>query len=78
MALRHLQITPAVAMRARDVSRPTRRHEEEADRRPLRDEVSRRSGRGSGEPRPGRAADRRPGGTGGAAQGSGGSSPVDS
>jgi hypothetical protein len=42
MALQHLQITPLVAMRARDVSRPSREDQDSADRRPLRDETPRR------------------------------------
>jgi hypothetical protein len=47
MALQSLQIDAVVAMRARDVSRPTREHQEAADRRPLRDEMPRRpSGQG--------------------------------
>ncbi|GAA4103820.1 hypothetical protein [Nonomuraea soli] len=39
MALQSLQITPVIAMRARDVSRPTPEQQEGADRRPLRDEM---------------------------------------
>ncbi|MEV5408509.1 hypothetical protein AB0K60_06690 [Thermopolyspora sp. NPDC052614] len=42
MALQSLQINPVIAMRARDVSRPTREQQEAADRRPLRDEMPRR------------------------------------
>ncbi|GAA2914417.1 hypothetical protein GCM10010517_80880 [Streptosporangium fragile] len=42
MALQSLQITPITAMRARDVSRPTREQREAADRRPLRDEMPRK------------------------------------
>ncbi|GHH66421.1 hypothetical protein GCM10017673_11870 [Streptosporangium violaceochromogenes] len=42
MTLQSLQITATVAMRARDVSRPTREQQEAADRRPLRDENARR------------------------------------
>ncbi|WP_165634884.1 hypothetical protein [Thermostaphylospora chromogena] len=45
MALQSLQITAVTAMRARDVSRPTKEHEEAADRRPLRDEMPRREQR---------------------------------
>lgn len=45
MTLQSLQITATVAMRARDVSRPTREQQETADRRPLRDETSRRDSR---------------------------------
>ncbi|MER7207778.1 hypothetical protein [Streptosporangium sp. NPDC000239] len=41
MALQSLQINATVAMRARDVSRPTREQQEAADRRPLRDETQR-------------------------------------
>lgn len=62
MALQSLQITTITAMRARDVSRPTRDQQEEADHRPLRDETPRR------EPRRGERQ----------AYGSGGSSPVSS
>ena len=57
MALQSLQITAITAMRARDVSRPTKEQEEAADRRPLRDESSRRGpakpapyGRGGSSP----------------------------
>ncbi|MEU0520480.1 hypothetical protein [Streptosporangium sp. NPDC006007] len=39
MALQSLQINAVTAMRARDVSRPTREQRESADRRPLRDEA---------------------------------------
>lgn len=39
MALQSLQITAITAMRARDVSRPSREQQEAADRRPLRDET---------------------------------------
>ncbi|GAA3441239.1 hypothetical protein [Planomonospora venezuelensis] len=42
MALQSLQITALTAMRARDVSRPSREQQEAADRRPLRDETPRR------------------------------------
>jgi hypothetical protein len=45
MALQSLQITAITAMRARDVSRPTKELQEAADRRPLRDETPRREGR---------------------------------
>ncbi|GIH27417.1 hypothetical protein Aph01nite_57270 [Acrocarpospora phusangensis] len=45
MALQSLQITAITAMRARDVSRPTREQQEAADRRPLRDEMPRRETR---------------------------------
>jgi hypothetical protein len=45
MALQNLQITAVTAMRARDVSRPTKEHEEAADNRPLRDEMPRREQR---------------------------------
>ncbi|MEV4092389.1 hypothetical protein [Streptosporangium saharense] len=41
MALQSLQINTTVAMRARDVSRPTSEQQEAADRRPLRDETQR-------------------------------------
>jgi hypothetical protein len=56
MALQSLQITAITAMRARDVSRPTKEQEEAADRRPLRDESARRGparppyGRGGSSP----------------------------
>ncbi|MBG0832800.1 hypothetical protein HS041_34435 [Planomonospora sp. ID67723] len=49
MALQSLQITALTAMRARDVSRPSREQQEAADRRPLRDETPRRE-----QPRRGR------------------------
>ncbi|GAA3641942.1 hypothetical protein GCM10022224_000330 [Nonomuraea antimicrobica] len=42
MALQSLQITAVVAMRARDVSRPSKEQQEAADRRPLRDEMPKR------------------------------------
>ncbi|MGC5015289.1 hypothetical protein ACLQ2R_31395 [Streptosporangium sp. DT93] len=42
MALQSLQINTITAMRARDVSRPTREQQEGADRRPLRDEAPRK------------------------------------
>ncbi|MFO7253098.1 MAG: hypothetical protein DIU60_020350 [Actinomycetes bacterium] len=42
MALQSLQIDAVIAMRARDVSRPTKEHLEAADRKPLRDEMPRR------------------------------------
>ncbi|GGO78682.1 hypothetical protein [Nonomuraea cavernae] len=42
MALQSLQITAVTAMRARDVSKPSREQQEAADRRPLRDEMPRR------------------------------------
>ncbi|WP_214325528.1 hypothetical protein [Nonomuraea sediminis] len=42
MALQSLQITAIIAMRARDVSRPSKEQQEAADRRPLRDETPRR------------------------------------
>ncbi|MFB9680316.1 hypothetical protein [Streptosporangium vulgare] len=42
MALQSLQITAITAMRARDVSRPSREQQEAADRRPLRDETPRK------------------------------------
>ncbi|MFC5825701.1 hypothetical protein [Nonomuraea insulae] len=42
MALQSLQITAVVAMRARDVSKPSKDQQEAADRRPLRDEMPRR------------------------------------
>ncbi|WP_219465238.1 hypothetical protein [Nonomuraea rhizosphaerae] len=42
MALQSLQITTITAMRARDVSRPSKEQQEAADRRPLRDEMPRR------------------------------------
>ncbi|HLU73602.1 MAG TPA: hypothetical protein VKZ82_15525 [Nonomuraea sp.] len=45
MALQSLQITAVTAMRARDVSRPSKEQQEAADRRPLRDEMPRREGR---------------------------------
>ncbi|MEV5325023.1 hypothetical protein AB0K67_12790 [Nonomuraea sp. NPDC052634] len=48
MALQSLQITPVVAMRARDVSRPSKQQQEAADRRPLRDEMPRREGKRKG------------------------------
>ncbi|HEX4814316.1 MAG TPA: hypothetical protein VFV66_16345 [Nonomuraea sp.] len=41
MALQSLQITATIAMRARDVSRPSKEQQEAADRRPLRDEMPR-------------------------------------
>jgi len=42
MALQSMQITAIIAMRARDVSRPSKEQQEAADRRPLRDEMPRR------------------------------------
>ncbi|MBT2228529.1 hypothetical protein [Nonomuraea sp. NEAU-A123] len=42
MALQSLQITAITAMRARDVSRPSKEQQEAADRRPLRDEMPKR------------------------------------
>ncbi|MCP2349462.1 MULTISPECIES: hypothetical protein [Nonomuraea] len=45
MALQSLQITAVTAMRARDVSRPSKEQQEAADRRPLRDEMPRREPR---------------------------------
>ncbi|MGW0803614.1 hypothetical protein [Nonomuraea sp. NPDC002799] len=42
MALQSLQITATIAMRARDVSKPSKEQQEAADRRPLRDEMPRR------------------------------------
>ncbi|WP_214109695.1 hypothetical protein [Acrocarpospora catenulata] len=42
MALQSLQITAITAMRARDVSRPSKEQQEAADRRPLRDEAPRK------------------------------------
>ncbi|WP_158557938.1 hypothetical protein [Spongiactinospora gelatinilytica] len=45
MALQSLQITAITAMRARDVSRPSKEQQEGADRRPLRDEMPRREAR---------------------------------
>ncbi|MEU4540565.1 hypothetical protein AB0G15_37575 [Streptosporangium sp. NPDC023825] len=42
MALQSLQINAITAMRARDVSRPSREQQEAADRRPLRDEAPRK------------------------------------
>ncbi|WP_162794896.1 hypothetical protein [Nonomuraea lactucae] len=45
MALQSMQITAIVAMRARDVSRPSKEQQEAADRRPLRDETPRREPR---------------------------------
>ncbi|MEV0588502.1 hypothetical protein [Nonomuraea sp. NPDC050310] len=39
MALQSLQITAVIAMRARDVSRPSDEQQDAADRRPLRDEA---------------------------------------
>jgi hypothetical protein len=45
MALQSLQITAITAMRARDVSRPSKEQQEAADRRPLRDEMPRRENR---------------------------------
>ncbi|WP_156325978.1 hypothetical protein [Nonomuraea sp. SBT364] len=45
MALQSLQITAITAMRARDVSRPSKEQQEAADRRPLRDETPRRETR---------------------------------
>ncbi len=49
MALQSLQITAVVAMRARDVSRPSKEQQEAADRRPLRDEQPRRDARRKGQ-----------------------------
>ncbi|GAA3425631.1 hypothetical protein ACWDTT_24540 [Streptosporangium sandarakinum] len=51
MALQSLQITALTAMRARDVSRPTREQQEGADARPLRDETPRREPRRGDRPR---------------------------
>ncbi|MDA0640276.1 MULTISPECIES: hypothetical protein [Nonomuraea] len=48
MALQSLQITAITAMRARDVSRPSKEQQETADRRPLRDETPRREGKRRG------------------------------
>ncbi|NUW35871.1 hypothetical protein HTZ77_31300 [Nonomuraea sp. SMC257] len=45
MALQSLQITAVTAMRAREVSRPSKEQQEAADRRPLRDEMPRREPR---------------------------------
>jgi hypothetical protein len=45
MALQSLQITAITAMRARDVSRPSKEQQEAADRRPLRDEMPKREPR---------------------------------
>jgi hypothetical protein len=45
MALQSLQITAITAMRARDVSRPTKEQQEAADSRSLRDEAPRREPR---------------------------------
>ncbi|GGP02479.1 hypothetical protein LDL08_38220 [Nonomuraea glycinis] len=42
MALQSLQITAITAMRAREVSRPSKEQQEAADRRPLRDEMPKR------------------------------------
>ncbi len=42
MALTSLTITAITAMRARDVSRPSKEQQEAADRRPLRDEAPRK------------------------------------
>ncbi|MEV0973405.1 hypothetical protein [Microtetraspora glauca] len=52
MALQSLQITAVIAMRARDVSRPTDEQQEAAERRLLRDEMPRREVR-RGKERPG-------------------------
>ncbi|WP_449060287.1 hypothetical protein [Planomonospora algeriensis] len=70
MALQSLQITAITAMRARDVSRPSKEQQEAADRRPLRDETPRREPARRGRDRWGRAE------TGPGGYGSGGSSPV--
>ncbi|MEV5897917.1 hypothetical protein [Nonomuraea fuscirosea] len=48
MALQSLQITAVVAMRARDVSKPSKEQQEVADRRPLRDEMPRRDSKRKG------------------------------
>lgn len=48
MALQSLQITGTIAMRARDVSKPSKDQQEAADRRPLRDEMPRRDAKGKG------------------------------
>jgi hypothetical protein len=48
MALQSLQITATIAMRAREVSRPSKEQQEAADRRPLRDEMPRRESKGKG------------------------------
>lgn len=48
MALQSLQITAVTAMRARDVSRPSKEQQEAADRRPLRDEMPKRDTRRRG------------------------------
>ena len=48
MALQSLQITAVVAMRARDVSKPSKEQQEAADRRPLRDEMPRRDSKRKG------------------------------
>ncbi|MEU4228938.1 hypothetical protein AB0F17_31980 [Nonomuraea sp. NPDC026600] len=45
MALQSLQITAITAMRARDVSQPSKEQQEAADRRPLRDEMPKREPR---------------------------------
>ncbi|WP_170990992.1 hypothetical protein [Herbidospora galbida] len=45
MALQSLTITAITAMRARDVSRPSKEQQEAADRRPLRDEIPRKETR---------------------------------
>ncbi|GLX00852.1 hypothetical protein [Microtetraspora sp. NBRC 16547] len=45
MALQSLQITAVIAMRARDVSRPTTEQQEAAEQRLLRDEMPRRETR---------------------------------
>jgi hypothetical protein len=48
MALQSLQITGVIAMRARDVSKPSKEQQETADRRPLRDEMPRRDAKRKG------------------------------
>ncbi|GAA4196621.1 hypothetical protein AB0C10_07045 [Microbispora amethystogenes] len=54
MALQSLQITATTAMRARDVSRPSREQQETAERRPLRDETATRRESRRGRDRDGR------------------------
>ncbi|MGN9845324.1 hypothetical protein ACTMTI_45115 [Nonomuraea sp. H19] len=49
MALQSLQITATIAMRARDVSKPSAEQQEAADRRPLRDEMPRRDPKRKGQ-----------------------------
>ncbi|MFC4009246.1 hypothetical protein ACFOY2_18575 [Nonomuraea purpurea] len=50
MALQSLQITATIAMRAREVSRPSKEQQEAADRRPLRDEAPKREAKRKGQP----------------------------